>query len=62
MARGHPSALSCDERWVCIDSAHTGEGRQLHLVDISQVIGRAGARRNSEAAVRSNTYSSKCKT
>ena len=38
----HPR-VSRDERWVCIDSAHTGEGRQLHLVDISQVIGRAGS-------------------
>ncbi len=32
----HPR-LSRDERWVCIDSAHTGEGRQLYLIDISGV-------------------------
>lgn len=32
----HPR-LSRDERWVCIDSPHTGQGRQLHLIDISAV-------------------------
>jgi len=29
----HPR-VSRTERWVCIDSAHTGDGRQLHLIDI----------------------------
>ena len=33
----HPR-LSRDERWVCLDSPHTGQGRQLHLIDISGVI------------------------
>ena len=32
----HPR-LSRDERFVCIDSPHTGEGRQLHLIDIQHV-------------------------
>lgn len=32
----HPR-LSRDERWICIDSPHTGYGRQLHLIDISQI-------------------------
>ena len=32
----HPR-LSRDERLVCIDSPHTGQGRQLHLIDISNV-------------------------
>jgi hypothetical protein len=32
----HPR-LSRDERWVCIDSPHTHQGRQLHLIDISCV-------------------------
>ena len=32
----HPR-LSRDERTVCIDSPHTGQGRQLHLIDISGV-------------------------
>lgn len=30
----HPR-LSRDERWVCIDSPHAGQGRQLYLIDIS---------------------------
>jgi hypothetical protein len=29
----HPR-LNRDERFVCIDSCHTGEGRQMHLIDI----------------------------
>jgi hypothetical protein len=29
----HPR-LSRTERWVCIDSPHLGQGRQLHLIDI----------------------------
>lgn len=29
----HPRS-SRDERWVCIDSAHGGNGRQLYLIDI----------------------------
>ncbi len=33
----HPR-LSRDERWVCIDSPHTGQGRQLHLMDISGIV------------------------
>ena len=33
----HPR-LSRDERTVCIDSPHTNEGRQLHLIDISGVV------------------------
>lgn len=33
----HPR-LSRDERWVCIDSAHAGQGRQLHLIDIRGVV------------------------
>jgi len=32
----HPR-LSRDERFVCIDSPHTGEGRQLFLIDISGI-------------------------
>ena len=32
----HPR-LSRDERVVCIDSPHTGQGRQLHLIEISGV-------------------------
>jgi hypothetical protein len=32
----HPR-LSRDERMVCIDSPHTNQGRQLHLIDISGV-------------------------
>lgn len=32
----HPR-LSRDERWVCIDSPHNGQGRQLHLIDIGEV-------------------------
>jgi hypothetical protein len=32
----HPR-LSRDERWVCLDSPHTGQGRQLHLIDISGI-------------------------
>jgi len=34
----HPRA-SRDGRLVCIDSPHTGEGRQLHLIDISGIVG-----------------------
>jgi hypothetical protein len=33
----HPR-LSRDEKWVCIDSPHGGHGRQLHLIDISEVV------------------------
>lgn len=33
----HPR-LSRNERWVCIDSPHSGQGRQLHLIDISGVV------------------------
>ena len=33
----HPR-LSRDERTVCIDSPHTNQGRQLHLIDISGVV------------------------
>jgi hypothetical protein len=29
---------SPDGKWICIDSAHTGQGRQMHLIDISKVI------------------------
>ena len=29
----HPRS-SRDERWVCVDSAHGGNGRQLYLIDI----------------------------
>ena len=29
---------SPDGHWLCIDSPHTGEGRQMHLIDISGVI------------------------
>ncbi len=32
----HPRC-SRDERLVCIDSPHAGQGRQLHLIDISNV-------------------------
>ena len=32
----HPR-ISRDERYVCIDSAHDGRGRQLYLIDISGV-------------------------
>ncbi len=34
----HPR-FSPDGKLVCIDSPHTGEGRQLHLIDISGVVG-----------------------
>lgn len=34
----HPR-FSPDGRWVCIDSPHTGEGRQMHLIDISGIVG-----------------------
>ncbi|MEQ1826002.1 MAG: hypothetical protein ABL921_08640 [Pirellula sp.] len=33
----HPR-LSRDERWVCIDSPHGDQGRQLYLIDISGVV------------------------
>ncbi|MEI6715085.1 MAG: hypothetical protein WCO60_15100 [Verrucomicrobiota bacterium] len=33
----HPR-LSRDERFVCIDSPYTGQGRQLHLIDIADVV------------------------
>jgi len=29
---------SPDGKWLCIDSPHTGEGRQMHLLDISGVV------------------------
>ena len=32
----HPR-LSRDERFVCIDSPHANQGRQLHLIDISEI-------------------------
>lgn len=32
----HPR-LSRNEKWVCIDSPHEGQGRQLHLIDITGV-------------------------
>lgn len=32
----HPR-YSPDARWVCIDSPHNGQGRQLHLIDISRL-------------------------
>ncbi len=35
----HPR-FSPDGRFVVIDSPHTGEGRQLHLIDISRIVGR----------------------
>jgi len=35
----HPR-FSPDGRWVCIDSAHGGNGRQLYLLDISEIVGR----------------------
>lgn len=30
---------SPDGKWLCIDSPHTGEGRQMHLIDISGIVG-----------------------
>jgi hypothetical protein len=33
----HPR-LSRDERYVCIDSPHGGQGRQLYLIDIHGVV------------------------
>jgi hypothetical protein len=33
----HPR-FSPDSKLICIDSPHTGEGRQMHLIDISDVI------------------------
>lgn len=33
----HPR-FSPDGRWLCIDSPHTGEGRQMHLLDISEIV------------------------
>jgi hypothetical protein len=35
----HPRS-SRNGRWVCIDSPHDGHGRQLHLIDISDIVGR----------------------
>ncbi|QDU54018.1 hypothetical protein [Aeoliella mucimassa] len=34
----HPR-YSRDGRTICIDSPHTGSGRQLHLIDVSEIIG-----------------------
>jgi hypothetical protein len=34
----HPR-LSRDGRYVCIDAPHENEGRQLHLLDISGIVG-----------------------
>ncbi len=34
----HPR-FSPNGKLVCIDSPHTGEGRQLHLIDISRIVG-----------------------
>jgi hypothetical protein len=34
----HPR-FSPDSRYVCIDSPHEDEGRQLHLIDISGLLG-----------------------
>lgn len=34
----HPR-FSPDGKLVCVDSPHTGEGRQLHLIDISGIVG-----------------------
>lgn len=34
----HPR-LSRDERFVCIDAPHAGEGRQMHLIEISGIRG-----------------------
>ena len=34
----HPRS-SRDGRLVCIDSPHSGEGRQLHLIDVSRIVG-----------------------
>jgi hypothetical protein len=34
----HPR-FSPDGKLVCLDSPHTGEGRQLHLIDISGIVG-----------------------
>jgi hypothetical protein len=34
----HPR-ISPDGRLVVIDSPHTGTGRQLHVIDISQIVG-----------------------
>lgn len=33
----HPRS-SNSGRWICIDSPHTGEGRQLHLIDIREIV------------------------
>jgi len=30
---------SPDGRWIVIDSPHTGQGRQLHMIDISGIVG-----------------------
>lgn len=30
---------SPDGRWLCIDSPHTGSGRQMHLLDIGAIVG-----------------------
>ena len=35
----HPRS-SRDGQLVCIDSPHTGEGRQMHLIDIREIVGR----------------------
>lgn len=34
----HPR-VSRTEKWVCIDSPHNGDGRQLHLIDIRGLMG-----------------------
>lgn len=36
----HPR-FSPDAKYVCIDSPHKNEGRQLHLIDISEIIGQS---------------------
>jgi hypothetical protein len=34
----HPR-FSRDGRWVAFDSPHSGQGRQLHLIDVSKIVG-----------------------
>ncbi|QDT92876.1 hypothetical protein [Gimesia algae] len=36
----HPR-FSPDAKYVCIDSPHKNEGRQLHLIDISKIVGQS---------------------
>ncbi|MBN1441870.1 MAG: hypothetical protein JXA90_04125, partial [Planctomycetes bacterium] len=44
----HPR-FSSDGRRVCIDSPHGGDGRQLHLIDISEIVANPPVRHPADA-------------